>query len=914
MVISLFLQCLHSARSIISPFLLLFTILIYGNPVPEEKNIVRLDNEPPTITCPSGSPFSRSMSSGHCYYVVQGTEFDPSYSDDYPGATLTNDFNHSNSLASAQLPGGSTIITWTVTDIFGLTAFCSITVNIADNQVPTITCPSNITTNNTPGSCSAPVTVPNPIMNDNCAVTCLTWTMTGATTASSPLTGINYVGTYTFNVGTTVVTYTVKDAAGNTASCNFTVKINDIQNPTITCPAGSPFNRGTVSSGCYYIVEGAEFNPTFSDNCPGTTIFNNFNYTNTLANAHLPVGVNVITWTATDASGHIVSCIITVNVIDDDPPVITCPQDITVPCPSSIPEPDITLVTATDNCGLVTVTHIYDNYIGLGIVPGFCPTSVERTYRATDSTGNYTNCIQIITVADQCGCPICQTAVPHYYVNLTGDCDSIWNSPPVSRLGKCCDATGSDRCISFSVLLNEHAVGIYVMIDGAAPPGHYYQVDCGPPTPLGEMLCIPQDGEYHTITICKPGSNANVYTIHSVCGIITPETISTRTDCGGDITISGVVESSVTWNDITGGGLYNRYLSCTSACLSTTVTPDSLAPPVIQYLVCGTVTGNPCSPGGIVCDTVTVHVYPEVSVSIYPDPPVFCVYDPHTIYAAVTPVGTYDIRWWDGPNGTGNIVSTSYEYTPSGPGFYSITVINYSSSLPCSYDTINFQISLGICILACPEQYLCEEADIVGYSTVSQFLTAGGQIDFPCTVPDGNIILLNEVADNNHCPHLITRTYQLWDICGNTDVCDEIITINDTIPPVFTVVPDSVHRCVQDIVQAIWDGAGDFNPIRPDWSTFHAGDVSLDLDPSTFFDNCVTPGNLILHWRITLVGGGVINGTGQVSLYPNDILFPLGNNAIIYWLEDQCGNLTPAGSRPVVIVKVFPRPTITRDF
>ena len=72
--------------------------------------------------------------------------------------------------------------------------------------------------------------------------------------------------------------------------------------------------------------------------------------------------------------------------------------------------------------------------------------------------------------------------------------------------------------------------------------------------------------------------------------------------------------------------------------------------------------------------------------------------------------------------------------------------------------------------------------------------------------------------------------------------------------------------------------------------------------------------NLFLHWKIELVGGMEITGTGQISTYLFNIQFPLGNNTITYWLEDQSGNLTPEASRPVVTVTVLPRPDINRDF
>jgi hypothetical protein len=62
-------------------------------------------------------------------------------------------------------------------------------------------------------------------------LTKLTWALTGATTANSAATGINNLGTHVFNL-TTTVTYTVSDAAGNTANCSYTVIVTDNINPT----------------------------------------------------------------------------------------------------------------------------------------------------------------------------------------------------------------------------------------------------------------------------------------------------------------------------------------------------------------------------------------------------------------------------------------------------------------------------------------------------------------------------------------------------------------------------------------------------------------------------------------------------------------------------------------------------------
>jgi hypothetical protein len=131
-----------------------------------------------------------------------------------------------NTVGTRSFNAGVTLVTYVAVDASGNIRTCSFKVTVADNINPTITCPSPITQNSETGKCSRKVNTPNPVFGDNCKVDRLTWTMTGATSSSSSSWGINYVGTKTFNVGVTTVTYTAKDDWGNAASCSYTVTIN----------------------------------------------------------------------------------------------------------------------------------------------------------------------------------------------------------------------------------------------------------------------------------------------------------------------------------------------------------------------------------------------------------------------------------------------------------------------------------------------------------------------------------------------------------------------------------------------------------------------------------------------------------------------------------------------------------------
>src|SRR5205085_1411604 len=111
----------------------------------------------------------------------------------------------------ASFPVGTSVVTCTGKDAAGNQVTCSFTVVIADREPPAIKCPANITVEPPPGQCTAVVNFPGPVGADN---------LPGLTIISSPPSGS------TFPSGTTTVTSTATDAAGNQATCSFTVTVN----------------------------------------------------------------------------------------------------------------------------------------------------------------------------------------------------------------------------------------------------------------------------------------------------------------------------------------------------------------------------------------------------------------------------------------------------------------------------------------------------------------------------------------------------------------------------------------------------------------------------------------------------------------------------------------------------------------
>src|SRR6185369_13498404 len=122
----------------------------------------------------------------------------------------------------------------------------------------------------------------------------------------------------TFSVGTTVVTATASNVCGM-ASCTFSVTVNDVQKPSITCSTNIVLSAdsGQCSrSNVTYIT-------TVSDNCSGATV--SCTPTN---GATFPIGTNTVSCVATDAAGNTNSCTFTVAIRDTEAPAITCPANI----------------------------------------------------------------------------------------------------------------------------------------------------------------------------------------------------------------------------------------------------------------------------------------------------------------------------------------------------------------------------------------------------------------------------------------------------------------------------------------------------------------------------------------------------------------------------------------------------------
>jgi len=360
---------------------LTWTVLdIYGNPAQCTQTITVTDDELPVITCDIAQ--AQTADAGVCNAAMIVSS--PIFSDDNCGvASVLNDFNNSAD-ASDTYPVGTTVLTWTVTDVNGNTAQCTQSITITDDELPAITCAANQAQNTDLGACDASVTVVGPSTSDNCAVSSVENDYNGTSNASD-----------TYPIGTTTITWTVTDIHGHSVQCSQDVTISDVQNPGITCAPNQTQTADANVCNADVVVTA----PVTSDNCGVASVSNNYNGTSDASDNYL-VGTSTIIWTVTDVHGNSSQCTQTVIVTDNEAPLINCPSSMVVNTNAGVCQAAVTVpVPATaDNCG---VASLVNNRNGLANASGTYPLGLTTVkWTVTDIHGITSTCTITITVID----------------------------------------------------------------------------------------------------------------------------------------------------------------------------------------------------------------------------------------------------------------------------------------------------------------------------------------------------------------------------------------------------------------------------------------------------------------------------------------------------------------------------------
>ncbi|GAA4324621.1 hypothetical protein GCM10023164_25780 [Christiangramia aestuarii] len=348
-----------------------------GNSSSCEQIVNVIDTQAPVITACAQDMMSVEADNGSCQASSVALEM-PAVTDN---CTVEEDLVITND-APEVFELGQTIVTWTITDAAGNSSSCEQIVNVIDTQAPVITACAqdmmSVETDN--GSCQASsVSLEMPVVNDNC-------------TAGEDLVVTNDAPEV-FELGQTIVTWTITDAAGNSSSCEQIVNVIDTQAPVITACAQDMMSVEADNGSCQASSVSLEM-PVVNDNC---TAGEDLVVTNDAPEV-FELGQTIVTWTITDAAGNSSSCEQIINVIDTQAPVFEEVSDIPVNndpgvC-SAVVEYDIPL--ATDNCGLESIE------LTSGLAPGedFPVGSTTVTYVATDTSGNTTTVSFEVIVTD----------------------------------------------------------------------------------------------------------------------------------------------------------------------------------------------------------------------------------------------------------------------------------------------------------------------------------------------------------------------------------------------------------------------------------------------------------------------------------------------------------------------------------
>jgi hypothetical protein len=662
------------------------------------------DNEKPTITAPVGINVNNDASKCGAAVNVAAP-----VSADNCGVASTMGVRSDGLALNADYPVGTTTITWTVTDLHNNTQTATQTVVVTDNEKPVITAPAAINVNNDAAKCGAQVNVTPVISADNCGV---------ATTTGVRSDGLALAADYA--VGTTTITWMVTDIHGNSQAATQTVVVTDTEKPVIlNLPASRTINA--LNLNCANVVTWVK--PTASDNCGVASIVSNDAFYEVAGYTLLPVGVNTITYTATDIHGNTTTASFTITVVDNQPPVITgCPSNITINAANNRCDQVVNWnpPTASDNCPGVSLStnHISGETFQLG--------TTTVIYTATDHAGLVTTCSFNVTVVDAQK-PVL-SGVP---ANVTVECNAV----PVAAT-----VTATDNCAtSVAVVYNE------TRTNGNCPSNYiltrtWTATDAANNIATGTQVITVQDTQ-------APVLSAAPASVTVECNAVPNAAILTATD--------NCSTPAVTYAELrTNGNCPSNYIltrtwTATDACGNTasktqTITVQDTQAPVLS-----------AAPANVTVECNEVPAAAILTVTDNCDAPVVLYNEIRT--NGNSPSNYTLIRTWTATDACGNTSAKTQ------------TIIVQDTQAP---------------VISAAPANITVECNAVPVAAV---LTATDNCDAP-------IVVYNETRTNGNCPsnYILTRTWTSTDASGNTAGKTQTITVQDTQAPVLSAAPASV--------------------------------------------------------------------------------------------------------------------------
>jgi hypothetical protein len=737
--------------------------------------------------------------------------------------------------------------TWTATDVAGNATSCVQTITVQDVTAPVVTCPANATVNCQSDNTSTATGTAT--ATDNCAPAGnITITQNQSSTRSANPASIlhyNYVITRT---------WTATDVAGNTSSCVQTITVQDVTAPVITCGPAITLFKG---ANCTTTLGDLTYNATRSDNCapPGNIVVTQSPPSGTVFGAS--TNSFPITLTATDVAGNFSSCTFTVFFVDNIPPTITCPANVSVNTGAGntncTQTASWTAPTTSDNCptrGPVTLSYVTAPTTGLTNGGAFPVGVTTVTYTATDPAGNTATCSFTVTVVDNTAPVItsCATAVTvscaselpaaaTTYAEFTAQGGAATNNCTGTLTVTSNDVTTAGTCANRFTITRT-----YTITDQYSNASTCTQ------------LITVNDQTAPVITLC-----ATAVTVS--CAAAVP---AAATDYAGFAAQGGAATDNcagtltVTHNDVTTAGTcanrftVTRTYTITDVCgnagtCTQLITVDDQTAPVITS--CATAVTVSCA--AAVPAAATSYAAFAAQGGAATDN---CVGTLSVTSSDVITTGTCDNRF--------TVTRT-----------YTITDVCGNASTCTQLITADDQTAPVITLCATDVTVSCAGDVPAAATDYAGFAAQGGAATDNCA---GTLTVThNDVTTAGSCANrfTVTRTYTITDVCGNASTCTQLITVDDQTAPVITLCATAVTvSCAAEVPAAATDYAG-FVILGGAATDNCGGTLTVTHNDVTTAGSCANRFTVTRTYTITDVCGNA--GTCTQLITVNDITAPV---------------------------------------
>ncbi|MEO6130750.1 MAG: SdrD B-like domain-containing protein [Saprospiraceae bacterium] len=656
-------------------------------------------------------------------------------------------------------------------------------------------------------------------------------------------------------------TWKATDACGNTAVCSHVITLTDTAPPVVSCPPSITVdcaaNTSPTSVG----------NPGVTDLCdPSPTV----THTDVIISGACPAEFIIRrTWSATDHCGNNSTCLQTITLDDNTPPSLTCEFRI-IGCSESIsPEnPNLGYPAVTNNCGGTSTLTYSDNFVFMSEPP---QCSINRTWTATDNCGNSGTCLQLIVVKD--------LFIPTIFCpsNVTIACSAS------TLPGSTGTATATDNCsIAPGLSYTDAITGSPTCVQNYTIARKWKATDeCGNSATCIQNITVIDNTVPSLTCPVNVTINCSASTLPANTGTATgADNCSTFAITSNDVVVIGACPQEKvitrTWKNTDACG---NLSTCNQIITIHDALPPSLTCPVNVTIQC-TASTLPATTG-------TATATDNCST--------FAVTSSDVILPGSCPQQKTITRTWKATDACGNfstcnqIINVVDTAPPGMTCPVSVTIDCTASTLPaatgnatatdnCSTFTVTSTdiIVTGSCpqekvitrtwkaMDACGNFSTCNQI-ITIHDTTAPALTCPSNVTIECTastLPANTgtstatddcstyAITFTDVFVNGGCPQekIITRTWKATDACNNFNTCVQVITIDDSQPPVITCPVNKTVECTASTLPANTGAA---------IATDNCSTISITSTDVVLPGDCPQEHTIIRNWKATDACGNI---------------------------------------------------------